>query len=108
MRKKTFTHVATLSVLTSLLSFPVFAQYQCDADIEKAISRYDLENKTIHKKFVTKTYSSGRSGGGVSSYDVWVSFNECSGNLVIRLGRACQFETAYTKGECTVKGLKNY
>ncbi len=108
MQKKILTRVAILSLLTSLLSFPVFAQNRCDAEIEKVIDRYDLGNKTINKKFFTRNHSFGSREGGSSSYDVWISFKECSGNLVIRLGRSCQFETAYTKGECTIKGLKNY
>lgn len=108
MQKSFFTRLLLLSLSISLLSSPALAQTRCDAEIEEAVNRYDLENKTIHKQFVTKTYSAGRNGSGVSNYDVWVSFNECSGNMIIRLGRSCQFETAYTKGECSVKGLKNY
>lgn len=108
MQKRIFTRIVILSLLTSFLSFPVLAYSQCDAEIEKAISRFDLENKTIHEKYITRGHNFGSREGGSSSFDIWISFKECSGNLVIRLGRSCQFERAYTKGECAIKGLKNY
>ena len=41
-------------------------------------------------------------------YDAWVDLKQCQGSVVIKMSRQCEIEESYSRGACTITGLKNY
>ncbi len=98
---------AAATFLSILIPISAFANASCKATIDEIINSLDLEGKTIANSYTVDLFEGLRRVTG-SGRQTWVSFKECQGNLVIQLDRSCLQESAYTKGECTIKGLKNY
>lgn len=66
----------------------------------------DLSSITTYN-FLTKL-DNGFGDVIASGYEGWISFNNCKGNLVITVNRHCQYIQSYTRGSCSIEGLKNY
>lgn len=41
-------------------------------------------------------------------YEAWADLKQCRGSVVVKLSRNCEIEETYTRGACTIAGLKNF
>ena len=95
-------------VIPALFVHTAYADDRCAGQIDEEISRFNLTDKTVSKIEIVEIYEGHMDSAAIEYYEGWVSFKECKGNLVIRMGRSCLFDTAYTTTECNIPGLKKY
>ena len=81
----------------------------CSAAIEKKITELAVKRDDIDRISISPRYSD-REGEGFRplGFDAWVRFKSCPGALVIDLERDCSLRQAYTRGRCTLPGVKAY
>lgn len=88
-----------------------FLQYpwsaECAQKIKDRVAKLVTDHGSIRKyDFVTRT--GGYDNSQPTGYEVWVSFKDCKGNLVVETNASCQLTQSYTRGNCQVPGVKNY
>lgn len=108
----------TISVLAVAILLPPllaaapshgFGLTRCEAEVQEILNSLNVSNSRIRNVTVMNIY--GATGGGgahIDHVEGWISFNDCRGNLVIRLTNSCQRRDVYTTYECRVPNVKNY
>jgi hypothetical protein len=71
----------------------------------KALDMGDLKVREV--RYFVRTEGGGQ-GGGTRSLDGWVGFENCKGNMIVRLSKSCAIKERYTSGDCEIDGIPNY
>ncbi len=98
----------TLPIAAALtVQFPAAAfAYKCQPQFDKEIAQLAIPEERIKDAFSVNIYN--RSGSKFQGVERWISFNDCKGNLVIKMDRICRPQGNYTTYECRVPGVRNY
>ncbi|GEM_PF-3243101 len=80
----------------------------CEAELIDAFKRLETPGKTVRGTTFVNYAGNDTGGSTTDSADSWTSFNECNGNLVIRVDDSCFMKTAYTTGTCKIKDIPKY
>ncbi|GLQ06659.1 hypothetical protein [Sneathiella chinensis] len=83
-------------------------QQICQQELQQTIRSLDTGALTISKISISDVIKTHRSGNHTVGAEAWVSFNECTGNLVIRTNTSCAVRSIYTRGSCQIQGVDHY
>ena len=73
----------------------------------------ELEKMALDKLGSARVNYIVSSGGAAASegnetLTGWVSFENCKGNLAVRLSESCEIKEMYTTGQCQIEGVPHY
>lgn len=96
-----------LALLPSLSAAQVTPR--CTAELEEHLEKFPFyEGEVKDIRIIERTNIADDFGPEVFGVDAWIRLNSCSGYLVLNLSRSCFLRQAYTRGDCSFKGLSNY
>ncbi|MBE7637278.1 hypothetical protein GUA87_10515 [Sneathiella sp. P13V-1] len=100
----------TLVALTSSVSASVLAYSSdsCKGTIKDIYNNIEIKNLTLKSSSFLPIYGGFGDSGTIMGFETWYSFNECKGNLVVHVDRACGFANVYTTGSCKIEGVPSY
>ena len=100
-------HTALTIVIAMTALFPTAALAdRCQQQFDAEIAKLAIPEERIKDAFSVNIYT--RQGSKFGGVEQWVSFNDCKGNLVIKMDHACRHQGNYTTHECRVPGVKNF
>lgn len=83
-----------------------FDAKDCQPVVDQEIDRLNIDRSKISQlQYVTNDIDR-RKFVGVSNYQAWLSFNNCKGNYVINMNKACQIETTWGTDECKLEDIQ--
>lgn len=83
-------------------------QIDCTSVVEKKTAELVADYAQIRKFSFLPTYGGDDEDAPVRGYEGWVSFKNCTGNLVIMMNKTCSIINVYTTNKCLIDGVKNY
>lgn len=86
-------------------SISAYVAEDCKPVIEDYLDRHNVDRSQIKVIDYITSWLSGGEFGEEKEYQTWVSFNSCTGNLVIKMDRGCFIQTDYTTYQCNSKGI---
>ncbi len=92
-------------------SLPTAAQGQerCQAVVDENLRTLAIGADDVLRLQFSPTYQEDNDGNRRSNgTDVWVRLQSCEGALVIDLGRSCRVRQVYTRGSCSLPGVKTF
>jgi hypothetical protein len=102
-----------VAAVTLCVATPVVDQFKCDFSTSACDGSVHGElNKHKFVKADVKDISYVRHGYDVpgmsetKSITAWVALNSCTGDVVIEMNPSCGSSNIYTRGDCTIPGLK--
>ncbi len=78
----------------------------CRPAVEERLGVLDVTKSDVRKIHFYE-FDRGREDRVVRR-EAYVWMNSCQGNIVMNLYRGCRILQVYTRGQCSVAGLKNY
>jgi hypothetical protein len=83
-------------------------QTDCTSVVEEKTSELVPDQSQIKQFSFLPTYGEDDEDTPVHGYEGWVSFNNCSGNLVIMMNKECRVKQVFTLNDCKIEGVKSY
>lgn len=81
----------------------------CSAAIDKKIADLSIARGDIDRIAISPRYSNqDDETNRLLGIDAWVYLKSCAGALVIDMERDCSLRQVYTRGRCTLPGIKAY
>lgn len=100
------TVLATTVQASSIQSnISAFIAEDCKPVVVDYLDRHNIDRSQIKLIEYITILLSGGEFGEEKSYEGWVSFKSCTGNLVIKMDRSCFIQTDYVTNQCKTKGL---
>ena len=77
----------------------------CAPVVEREIDKLSIDRSKITKIDYIKSYVVQGEIGEQYDFEGWLSFDNCEGNFVIKMNRACQIQTIYPRSECQIEKI---
>jgi len=97
-----------LVIFLIFLPGPLRAAPMCEQEVHTKMECLDLKRLTPVKTVTAVQYGNIGGGDSADSWEIWTSFKQCHGELVLHFEEVCTLRKTYTTGNCLVKGLHNY
>ncbi len=92
--------ISTTQSSTIQSNLSVFVAGDCKPVVEDYLERHSINQSDIKSVEYVTNYISAGEFGEEKDFEGWVSFKNCTGNLVIKMDRACYIRTDYVTGQC--------
>lgn len=80
----------------------------CAPAIDAKLSELKISRAEFDILAPSPRYSPEDESPRFLGYDVWANFKSCRGSLVIDLDASCSTRQVYTRGQCSMPGVKAY
>jgi len=91
--------MASADSIQSTLS--VYEAKDCEPVVNDALTRKKIDRSRLTKtEYITIELNPGEDLGEDYTYEAWLSFAGCRGNMVISMDRACFIQQTYKTGTC--------
>lgn len=84
------------------------AEPRCLAKVTGVLDELGIAQEQRREISVVSRIVTTRDGSFVAGYDAWVRLTTCSGALIVDLRRDCRVKQTYTRGDCSVAGVKGF
>lgn len=84
------------------------AEPRCLAKVSAVLDELGIAQEQRREISVVPRIVTTRDGSFVAGYDAWVRLTTCSGALIVDLRRDCRVKQIYTRGDCSVAGVKAF
>ncbi len=78
--------------------------HTCGDVLAEHLSSYGIEEKDVRAVGFTNV----RHSGATLDYQARVRLKSCQGSIYVDLNEHCRVEKNYTRGDCTIEGIKGY
>jgi len=79
----------------------------CRAALEAKLAEVHIAPGEIREQSVSRR-STGGEARQFLGYSAWLKLTRCQGSVVVDLGPDCRVEQAYSRGDCTIEGLRRW
>ncbi|MCF8466031.1 MAG: hypothetical protein K9G33_01375 [Sneathiella sp.] len=80
----------------------------CAGVVEEKLGKMDLGDLRVAEVTYIVSSRGTVASEGSERLSGWVSFENCKGNLTVRLSETCGITEVYTSGQCYIKDVPNY
>jgi hypothetical protein len=100
-----FAFISTTQGSSIQSNLSVFVAQDCEPVVEDYLDRKNINRSEIKSVEYITNYISAGEFGEEKDFEGWVSFKGCTGNLVIKMDRACYIRTDYVTSQCRSTGV---
>jgi len=81
----------------------------CRSEAEEHLAALPIPEKDIRSvSMVNRTVGATRVTTGREGHEAWVRLDSCSGWLIVELSKSCSPRQSFTRGACTIDGVKGF
>ncbi len=80
----------------------------CAGPVAKAAEKAGVKPGQIERTVFTDILTGGLSGTQTVGFEAWIEQKSCRGAVVVKMSLDCEVSEIYTKGDCTLPGVKGF